>query len=395
METMQWAFFDATSRDMSEAVTTIQQATTSYRPNDIIWKIVRKELELPFEARMSRPFYHMDRPHAFAETFYCSESFALGSVQMTIVDNPNQQMVWSLVAKGTDGPLAFSGGQPMRGSTSGHSPYTQVLQSKGALILMTAPTEFEPKVDTTITPDFPDRMHLWHLSANEQGKNFEARDRQRYGKEELHFVDPPDINSGEDLSRFWNESKGSASSWLYFPRSLEPIDVEDYICFKAMDTYIAVKPLTKEHYFVKPSQQVLDKLKDRQARQFFMDYSLVVFPGKVSGFILESAEARDYSSIDDYVKELKNRTRIKSADKHQIYYRSFTGDDIEMIYNPAGLRCKARIDGEAIDFDRFTEGATYISPFINIKDGLMTVTDGQSGYAVKFVNDRPVWEFLK
>ena len=104
METMQWAFFNHTSRDMSRAITTIQQATTTYRPNQIIWNIVRKELELPFEARMSRPFYHMDRPHAFAETFYCSESYAMGSIQMTIVDNPNQQMVWSMVAKGKEGP---------------------------------------------------------------------------------------------------------------------------------------------------------------------------------------------------------------------------------------------------------------------------------------------------
>jgi hypothetical protein len=108
MEQMQWGFFDHTSRDMQHAEVTIQQATTSYRPNRIIWNIVRKNLQLPFEANMSRPFYHMDRPFAFAETFYCSKSFALGNVQMTIVDNPNQQMVWSLVAEGVEGPLCFS-----------------------------------------------------------------------------------------------------------------------------------------------------------------------------------------------------------------------------------------------------------------------------------------------
>jgi hypothetical protein len=102
MEQMQWGFFDHTSRDMQHAEVTIQQATTSYRPNRIIWNIVRKNLQLPFEANMSRPFYHMDRPFAFAETFYCSKSFALGNVQMTIVDNPNQQMFgrwWRRVLK--------------------------------------------------------------------------------------------------------------------------------------------------------------------------------------------------------------------------------------------------------------------------------------------------------
>jgi hypothetical protein len=126
-----------------------------------------------------------------------------------------------------------------------------------------------------------------------------------------------------------------------------------------------------------------------------MDYRLVVFPGEVSGFILESAEASDFSSINDYVNELKRKTWIERVHSHQINYRSFAGNDIEMTYNPAGLRCKARIDGETIDFDRFTDGATYISPYINIKDGFMNVTDGKSGYTVKFVNDKLVWEFLK
>ena len=168
MEQMQWGFFDGTSRNMEDAVVTIQQATTSYRPNKIIWNITKKDLKLPFEARMSRPFYHMDRAHAFAETFYCSESYAMGSVQMTIVDNPNQQMVWSLVAEGTNGPLCFSGGHPMRGSTSGHSPYTQILQSKGTLVLLTAPTEIM-ETDTLLAPNYTkkSRPNLWHLPKSE------------------------------------------------------------------------------------------------------------------------------------------------------------------------------------------------------------------------------------
>ena len=99
---------------MSREVLTIQQATTKYRPNQVIYNIANKNIALPFEARMSRPFYHMDYPHAFAETFYCSNSYAMGNIQMTIVDNPNQQMVWSVVTRGKEMPYCFSGGHPMR-----------------------------------------------------------------------------------------------------------------------------------------------------------------------------------------------------------------------------------------------------------------------------------------
>ncbi len=80
--------------------TSLHQITSSYRPNKVIYNILHKNVALPFEARIARPFYHMDVPNAFQEYFYGSENFGLGSVYITQVDNPNQQISWSLVVKG-------------------------------------------------------------------------------------------------------------------------------------------------------------------------------------------------------------------------------------------------------------------------------------------------------
>lgn len=396
MEIMQWGFFNHTSRDMRDVATTIQQATTTYRPNQIIWDIVRKNIPLPFEAKMSRPFYHMDHPHAFAERFYCSESYGMGNMQMTIVDNPNQQMVWSLVARGTDGPLCFSGGHPMRGSTSGHSPYTQTLQSNGTLILLSAPTRILNDVDTLIAPTYSksDRPNLWHLPEGEQGPAFELRNRQKYGKDELHPLEFPQAESAQAYNQFWQQVKGSACSWLYFPAKLEPVRVNELWCFAANQTYVAVRPLTSESRIVAPPTDLIENM-DRQPKRFFQDYSLLVFPGDTSGFVLETEEASEFASLQDFAAAVQQKSKLDTAaltSHMQLSYTSLKGDVMDMQYRAEGLRCAARINGEVQDWDNFTDGAVYTSPYITVKNGRMEINNGESRYAVEFVDGVPEWQ---
>ncbi len=395
MEIMQHVYFDNSSADMSNVVASIQQTTTTYRPNKIIWDIVRKNVPVPFEAKMSRPFYHMDHPHAFAETFYCSNSYAMGNIQMTIVDNPNQQMIWSLVARGTNGPLCFSGGQPLRGSTSGHSPYTQTLHSKGSLILMTAPTQLVDNTDTEIAPNYSksDRPNLWHLPEGEQGVNYEIRNRQKYASKKLQPMILPEAETAEAYEKFWEENKGAACSWLYYPALLKPIEIDGIWYFEANNTVVAVIPLTTKSMIVAPPRHTIEKMK-KYASRFFKDYSLLVFPGKISGFIVETGEKSTYSSLQQFSNAIKERTSVQHNHQHVIY-KSLHGDNMQMEYNPIGLRCKAFINGEEMNWDNFTDGAVYQSPYIKVKDGMMTLTNGNEGYIIDFGNAVPEWEELK
>jgi len=395
MEIMQWAYFNNTSREMDKVHTQIQQTTTSYRPNEIICDITTKNIPLPFEAKMSRPFYHMDRAHAFAETFYCSDSYAMGNIQMTIVDNPNQQMVWSLVAEGTHGPLCFSGGHPMRKSTSGHSPYTQTLQSKGTLILMTAPTKILENADTLIAPNYSKiiRPNLWHLPSSEQGKNFEIRNRQKYGRKKLFPLKPLNGISSTAYQTFFEENQGSASSWLYYPNSLQPKNKNGIWIFEANQTFVALIPLTDKSFTVAPPKSVKDEI-EGSAGKFFRDYSLLVFPGKISGFIVETAEKSEFESTEDFVHSIQSKTILNTSellDKMSLTYQSIAGDKMEMRYQPEGLRCDAKINGKKQYWDNFTKGAVYISPFVNVKDGKIEISNGVESYFVTFQNDLPKW----
>ncbi len=395
MEIMQWGFFDDTSRDMSEATSTIHQATTTYRPNNIIWNLVRKDISLPFEAKMSRPFYHMDYPFAFAEYFYSSESFNIGNISMSIVDNPNQQMVWSAVAKGKDGPLSFSGGHPMRASTSGHSPYTQTLQSKGTLIVLTAPTKIVVADTSAIAVTYK-RLHrdnLWILPQDQQPGNFELIHRQKYASAPLHSVNPPTAETPDEVARFWMESQGAATSWFYFPRQLNPILIDGVYFIEANETYLAIIPLTKDHFILNPSEELVDKLEDGQATKFFSSYGLISFSGQVSGYIVELSEKRYHQSLHDFSLQVKRNSKVQfsKAKKIELTYTSQYGDFLEMIYQPTALRSQAFINGHFQDWDNFTEGAVYDSKTIKVKNGIMEVADDTDGYRVDFTGDFPVW----
>jgi len=398
METMIWAFFNNSSHDMSDAVSRIHQATTTYRPNIVIWNIVRKNLKLPFEAKLSHPFYQMDHPYAFAETYYCSSSYAMGNTQMTIVDNPNQQMVWSIVSRGDKGPLCFSGGQPLRGSTSGHSPYTQTLQSKGTLILLTAPTKIVANTDTLMAPEKSKekRSNLWHMSDSEQGKAYELRNRQKYAAKKLIPVDKPANETAEEIERFWNQSKGSASSWFYYPKQLKPTEIDGKFFFEAGKMFIAVIPVSKNAFVFSPSESSRKKI-GAEAQKFFKDYSLLVFQGKISGYIVETGEKSVYQNLQKFNEEVRKQTKqdlSKLEQNFELSYHSLSGDDLKMTYRPDVLRCNATINGKKQDWDTYTSGAVYDSPYLKIKNGIMQVSDGQSGYVVDFRGDIPIYKSL-
>ena len=66
-----------------------------------------------------------------------------------------------------------------------------------------------------------------------------------------------------------------------------------------------------------------------------------------------------------------------------------------MEYNPIGLRCNAIINGKKMNWDNFTDGAVYQSPYIKVKEGRMTVKNGIEGYTIDFTGEIPEWKEIK
>lgn len=394
METMLWGFFNPTSRDMSEAEATIQQTTTTYRPNEVIYNLYQQNIPKPYSMRISRPFYHMDRYNAFQESYYRSESFGLGNVYMSIVDNPNQQMVWSLVAEGTKGPLALSGGQPYPQGATGHSPYTQTMQQEGTLMLLTAPTLDDRQADSGFVVN-EDRLNPWHLPDSAKVPDYERANRQRYGAETLQAVIPPPPTA-EAVDHFWRQKTHSAASWLWIPKGREQERWINGKCFLQLNqTYVAIIPIGGEPFFVEVLENEQGKLKSKGLKRNLSDYELLVIPGAVSGYIVEAAESSTFDSLDAFAAAIKENTQLDTTQLHShllVRYTNLSKDQLHMQYNPRGLKAQTSINGQDLDYENWTNGATYQSPFLNIKEGILQVTDSKQSYTIDFTGKQPVYQ---
>lgn len=374
METYMWVWSGAGSKNMNERDIHLHQATTTYRPNRIIQNIIGHKLKYPFEAKMSRPTYHMNIGNAFQESFYRSHSYALGNVAMTMVDNPNQQIVWSLVAEGKDGPLCFGGQQPYRMSPTGHSQYTQTMQSKSALILMTGQTGKKPGRKLT----------------DEENARFEHAGEKLMP---LIFPAEPDTVS---VKKYFSDAKLGAASWLFIPKKIDRlIEKEGIVYIQANKTLLAVTPLGK-YQFIRETDlpSAMDPVKVFPS---FDQYFLLSVYGDTSGYIVEAAEFSEYGSLDNFISKYSSEKHLKlfSEKNREAEYETLQKEVLHMQYIDTGLRARAGINGVNVDYDKWADGYVYNSPYVKSKDGILYVTDGEEGYKVDYTGTKPVYNLWK
>lgn len=356
LESMTWAWGAETSRSMENAEITLHQATTSYRPNQVLYNLMNKNVPLPFEARMARPFYHMDSANRFQEIFYASESFGLGSVAMTVVDNPTQQIVWSLIAKGTEEPLAFGGGHPRYLSANGHSPYQQNVQSKSTIMVMVGQTEKMPA----------------------QPDAYQAQ-RAKHAAEKLVRINAPNIMDSASIAQFLEDSKRGAAAWFLVPKSVEVLEKQGKIFIAANQTYLAVHPLSDYFWFDWQPPQ------DEKAYRMLQTHKVLVVPGDKTGFVMEAAEKEAYDNLETFAEQVLKNTLLDVSQlkkDSKVIYSSLQNETMEMTYDHTRLRAQGKINGVELNYENWADGGVYQSPYLNIKNGLMRVWDGKNGYEV-------------
>lgn len=367
MSTWIRAFADTSTHDLLPI--SLYQATTAYRPNRIICNIINKKIRLPFEAQMARPTYHLDVPNAFQESFYCSDSFALGNVAMTMVDNPNQQVVWSLVAKGKEQNLVFMGQQPNRLLKIGHSPYTQTLHHQNTILVMSAPTGKRPQ--SPLSP--------------------EQKARFQHAEQALVQLPRPDTASSSQLEQFVAQSAYSAATWLLVPRQAQLLRQDATgLYIEAAGAYVYVRPLS-EYFWVDASAEVIGQIQNAETRAVLGQYRILVCTGNYSGYILEAAEKSAVGSAVAFQAKIRQSTQVKlgqGAASGTVTYRSLQGNTLKMSYNPTGLRAKGWLNGKAVDYSRWANGGVYDSPYVKLRNGVLTVTDGTEQFSIDF-NQQP------
>ena len=378
MEKMLWTWGVNNSRAVTDSMqpATIQQITSGYRPNKVLYNILNKNIPLPFEAKMNRPSYHADKAAQFQETFYCSQSYGIGSVAMNNIDNPTQQTIWSLVAKGTSGPLCFGAAQPMFLNPTGHSPYTQTLQKKSAIVVMSGQTNTQP----VLLPTEEEKVKL---------------DK---AKSKLQLLAPPG-KGNRKMAEFFANAPNAAATWFFIPKEITSIEETPLgIFIQANTTLLFIKPLTADYFWLRINDAELDSLPGAERLNALKQYQVLVSTGNLSGFIAEAAELKDYGTLDRFKAAIQKNSRVdlsKFQKNKQVIYQSLEGDLLEMKYEPNGLRCSGRINGIKIDYDKWANGAVYESPYVNIGKGLMQFTDGVDGYSIDLTGKEPLFKTYK
>ncbi|MEM6377108.1 MAG: hypothetical protein AAF705_02775 [Bacteroidota bacterium] len=392
MESYLWAFFDATSRPEDQHHLKLHQITTTYRPNEVIYNIMKQKQAKPYAMRISRPFYHMDHYNAFQESFYRSESFGIGNVYMSIVDNPNQQMIWSLIVEGQNGPLAFSGGQPYAQTSFGHSPYTQTLHHNNTLLLLSAPSQIkEDKEEFKINNK---RMNPWHLPDSAHVKSFETANRKKYATPAL--VPVTNIpQTAEELNQFYTNKTRSAASWLWVPKQANEKFMEDNFLFiRANETLVGIQLIGEKSFWISPDATTLEGIKAKGFRNVFNHSELLVVPGQVSGYIIEAVDASDYDDLKAFANAFRQKTRLKHNGL-KLQYKNMAGDQLKMEYQPHRLKAKSSINRKPLDYENWNNGAVYASPYLTTKNGIFKLSDGQKGYQVDFTGDQPIYKTVQ
>jgi hypothetical protein len=343
MDAMCWAYVPATA-PASDPILSIHQATTKYRPNRVIRNIMAKNVPLPFEAQMARPTYHLKQKNAFQETFYCDDGLALGSVAMTQEDNPTQQTVWSLGCRAGGGALIFGGGQPRYRSPEGHSRHTQVVQKRGAMVLMTA-------------------------------------------GEDLRLA-PADASPAQR----WENAPTAAESWLFVPRGVKTAhEGPGLLILDAGEAWAIVHPIGRV-LWLKDSPAPSTQPQKRGTLGAAMEqYSILVAAGQRSGYAIEAVLKKSHPDLAALLARTKDRMHVAAEGPFRVRYTSIAGDTVEAQHEPQGLRATASINGQAVDWSGWANGGVYDSPYVKVKDGRMTLSDGRETYWVEFVEGTPVW----
>ncbi|MCC5831316.1 MAG: hypothetical protein JJU36_17900 [Phycisphaeraceae bacterium] len=312
----------------------IHPITSGWRPNAVITNIARKNLpDLPAEFRNSKPNYWgttgSPRPSVMHETLYIGENFNLGSLWN---GHGSQISRMSLVVDTDQGGRAFHGGHPRRSDHTGR------------------------KLDSI---NFADGNSRYTQTA-------------QAGAALISMSLSPD----DEEHKF---------SYFRMPLEVNAQQVGDWWLMTAGQVVVAVHPLGGGE------TRIVEEGEGRRAVKYLR------IDGKKSGFILQVLEA-PRGDIQRILPQLR-RVRVDASrfeSDMRVAYTAADGRTIDMTFNPAegddrhGNRTpNVTIDGKELTFG---DWPVYDGPFVQQKDGVLKVNDGQNGFIIDFTGDLPVYK---
>lgn len=349
-----WLWWGANSRVSREFARsflyTLHPITSSYRPNIVLSNLAKKQVDLPFEARNTKPNYwhghqQQPRPGQYHETVWNGKTYTLGSLW----DGFGGQMTrLQLVAQTENGAVAFTGGHPRKSDHTGqkldeisyrdgNGRYDQSAQIGSALISMSRIPDDEP-------------LDYSFFSIPEG-----ATAPQRRGK--------------------WLTMRVGATFLGLYPLAGEaligPTDLSDKQ--KTENEALVTAGKAPKHISV----------------------PVIRFPGRPTGFVLETASANSQAaSIEqDFEKfgaslEAREVDTARFESEMEVSYRALCGTLVKMKYQSDSDHAAVWFDGTPVELEKWQ---VYGSRYLSCENSVLRVNDGERGFAVDFSGDLPIY----
>ncbi len=321
--------------DLGQARYTLHAQTSSYRPNEVITNIARKNLpDLPFVARNTKPNYWgttgSPKPGAYPETLYVGQVLSMGSLWR---GHGSQMTRFQVVVDTDTGGLVFSGGNPRKsdhrskkmgiGFHDGTGRYTQQAQAENVFVSMSLATE------------------------------------------------------GDDQAQY---------SYFLYPRQAQLSRKGDWTVFHLADAAVAVYPLGGK-------AEVTTTPEDKRGNT----EPMLKIPGRKSGFVVFALDKGQ--SVDLLERTKVETAEFDSDMVVAVKFPAPDGDKqcmLRMKFDPdssadahGNRPAQVWIDGERVSFD---DWGVYDSPYVQQSGGVLKVNDGRNGFVVDFTGDLPVYK---
>jgi len=348
--------FQPPAQQLRGSLHAVAAITSGYRPPRVLCNIAQRRLaKLPFESRDSKPDYWQGtlepRPNTYRESVYVTRHYTMG----TLWNGHGGQITrFQLVAAGGGGPRSVGagggGGIPFTGGSPGRSDHT----------------------GKQIDFGYADGIGRWDQTCQVGPTHVCISDIPPDQQPAYAFFTLPEAAGKPEQHRRW---------WF----------------LQAGATYLALYPLGGDGQVGRTTLTEREKAanakeveKGRTAR--YAPQPILIFPGRRTGFVLETADADRYPTMEAFRKAVlagaaPDTSRL--ADRLAVSYRTLAGRAIAMRFDDAAGQPAVSIDGKAVSY---ADWPVYDGPYLKLARGVMTVADGREGFAVDCTGDLPVYK---
>ncbi len=336
-----------TSEMLRRAHHSLEPITSGYRPNLVLSNLAKKStLTLPVDQRNTKPnyWYGLDvypNPNGYAEWVHVAPTFTMG----TLFNGHGSQITrFQIVADSPSGAVAFTGGHVARSDHLGNAEGFGYADGIG-------------RYESTAQVG-PVAMCVWNV--------------------------PDDVPFDH--------------GFFSIPEGVTPKQIGDVIVMQAGETLVAVRGIGTPAQLGEAdlTKKQLDENKretDKGKPAKHAPKPIIRFTGKRAGWVVEVSSTKEHATPEAFAAALQKKAiEPDTGPDFGATYTALNGTKLELVdksndITNAGV---VHVNGEPIDYKSWDH--VFDGPYVQQRDGVLTVNDGERGFVVDFSGELPVYK---